>query len=144
LGEDAFGLNLYREEEEIMGNDVKRILVIDDDHDLVESTSALLRAQGFEVSGAYAAEEGKKAIQDFRPHLIVLDIMMETDSAGFDLAYALRKNIPIVIVSSFQEHLAEKMDAFQHVLGRDWPAASLLEKPVDPSKLTSIINQLLA
>ncbi|HQL58062.1 MAG TPA: response regulator, partial [Myxococcota bacterium] len=72
-----------------MGNDVKRILVIDDDHDLVESTSALLRAQGFEVSGAYAAEEGKKAIQDFRPHLIVLDIMMETDSAGFDLAYAL-------------------------------------------------------
>ena len=132
-----------------MGNDVKRILVIDDENELVESTTALLRAQGFEVSGAYAAEEGKKAIQDFRPHLIVLDIMMETDSAGFDLAYALRqhpatKNLPIVIVSSFQEHLAEKMDAFQHVLGRDWPAASLLEKPVDPSKLTSIINQLLA
>lgn len=131
------------------GKNLKRILVIDDDCDLVESTSALLRAQGFEVSGAYDGKAGSQAIKDFRPDLIVLDIMMETDAAGFDLAYTLKQNpatqnIPIVIVSSFQEHLTEKLDSFQHILGREWPASSLLEKPVEPAKLTTVINQLLA
>lgn len=126
----------------------KRILVIDDDADLVESTSALLKAQGYDVSGALGAAEGRKAIRDWRPDLVVLDIMMETDAAGFDLAYALKEDpatrrLPIVILSSFQDHLADKGPAFEHVLGREWPAAELLEKPVDPSRLKAIVEQLL-
>lgn len=127
----------------------KRILVIDDDADLVTSTSALLAAHGYTVSGAMGAAEGRKAIRDLRPDLVVLDIMMETDAAGFDLAYALKadpttRNLPIVILSSFQDHLADKGPAFEHVMGRDWPAAELLEKPADPAKLTAVVARLLA
>jgi len=127
----------------------KRILVIDDDADLVTSTSALLAAHGYTVSGAMGAAEGRKAIRDLRPDLVVLDIMMETDAAGFDLAYALKadpatRNLPIVILSSFQDHLADKGPAFEHVMGRDWPAAELLEKPADPAKLTAVVSRLLA
>ncbi|HOI11971.1 MAG TPA: response regulator, partial [Myxococcota bacterium] len=125
----------------------KRILVIDDDADLVTSTSALLAAHGYTVSGAMGAAEGRKAIRDLRPDLVVLDIMMETDAAGFDLAYALKadpatRNLPIVILSSFQDHLADKGPAFEHVMGRDWPAAELLEKPADPAKLTAVVSRL--
>jgi DNA-binding response OmpR family regulator len=128
---------------------VKRILVIDDDADMVASTSAVLAARGFAVSGAADATAGRKAIRDHRPDLVILDIMMETDAAGFDLAYALKedpttRSLPIVILSSFQEHLAEKGDAFQHVLGRDWPAAELLEKPVNPERLAAVVERLLA
>lgn len=127
----------------------KRILVIDDDADLVTSTSALLAAHGYTVSGATGAAEGRKAIRDLRPDLVVLDIMMETDAAGFDLAYALKsdpatRNLPIVILSSFQDHLADKGPAFEHVMGRDWPAAELLEKPADPAKLAAVVARLLA
>ncbi len=127
----------------------KKILVIDDDADLVESTSALLAAQGYEVSSALGAAEGRQAIRKQRPDLIVLDIMMETDTAGFDLAYALKEDpatrtLPIVILSSFQEHLAEKGAAFEHVMGRDWPAAELLEKPIDPTRLAAVVERLLA
>ena len=127
----------------------KRILVIDDDADMVASTSAVLAARGYDVSGATDATEGLKAIRSLRPDLVVLDIMMETDAAGFDLAYALKEDpatraLPIVILSSFQEHLAEKGSAFEHVLGRDWPAAELLEKPVDPTILSQVVARLLA
>lgn len=127
----------------------KRILVIDDDADLVESTSALLKAQGYDVAGALGAAEGRKAIRDWRPDLVVLDIMMETDAAGFDLAYALKEDpatrpLPIVILSSFQDHLGDKGPAFEHVLGREWPAAELLEKPVDPNRLKAVVDRLLA
>ncbi len=127
----------------------KRILVIDDDEDLVLSTTALLRARGWEAEGARNSTDGLKMIQEWRPDLLVLDIMMDNDTEGFQLAYKLKedpelRNLPVIIVSSFQEHLADKMDKFQFVLGNDWPAEALLEKPVKPEKLAETVAGLLA
>lgn len=127
----------------------KRILVIDDDEDLVRSTTALLRSRGWETEGARNGTEGLAKVREFRPDLLVLDIMMDHDTEGFQLAYSLKedpelKGMPVIIVSSFQEHLAEKMDKFQFVLGNDWPAEALLEKPVKPEKLAETIARLLS
>jgi len=128
--------------------ETKRILVIDDDEDLVQSTTALLRARGFEVEGACNGTEGWARIQARRPDLLVLDIMMDHDTEGFQLAYKLKadasfKSMPVVIMSSFQEHLGDKMDQFQHILGNDWPAEALLEKPVKPDVLVETIGRVL-
>jgi CheY-like chemotaxis protein len=127
----------------------KRILVIDDDEDLVLSTTALLRARGWEAEGARNSVDGLAKIRDWQPDLLVLDIMMDNDTEGFQLAYKLKEDptlrgLPVIIVSSFQEHLADKMDKFQFVLGNEWPAEAMLEKPVKPEKLAETVASLLA
>mgnify|MGYP000909602466 CR=1 FL=1 len=136
-------------DEEAKMAEAKRILVIDDDEDLVQSTTALLRARGFDADGARNGTEGLAKIRARRPDLLVLDIMMDHDTEGFQLAYKLKadaelKGLPVIIVSSFQEHLAQKMDSFQFVLGNDWPAEALLEKPVKPDLLAETIGKVLA
>ena len=54
----------------------KRILIVDDDPDLVEAVSMLLEAEGMEPLAAYGGEEGLEAARTQNPDLIVLDIMM--------------------------------------------------------------------
>ncbi len=130
-------------------SDRKYILVIDDDEDLVRSTRALLEGRGYETDGAGNGTEGLAKIRERRPDLLILDIMMDYDAEGFTLANQLAqgaetRKMPIVIVSSFQEHLQEKWSAFQNVLGEPWPASALLEKPASPDKLAKTVEALLA
>lgn len=130
-------------------SETKKILVIDDDADLVQSVAAYLGSRGYAVRTASNGTEGMERLQAERPDLIVLDIMMDYDAEGFNLAYRLHEDpetraIPIVIVSGFGEHLADKFSSFDFVLGRDWPAAELLEKPVDLGRLAGVIARLLA
>jgi CheY-like chemotaxis protein len=127
----------------------KDILVIDDDRDLVETLRIVLESKSYEVRTAYNGKEGFGRIEEKQPDLIILDVMMATDTEGFDLAYKLRNNpefrdIPIIMVTSFPKAMAEKgPDRFQHILGEDWPVSFFIEKPVDPEKLLTTIEDIL-
>jgi DNA-binding response OmpR family regulator len=70
----------------------KKILLVDDDPDFVSAISTILKAKGFEVKVAYSANEGYEFAQSFLPDLIILDVNMETENAGFDLNKKLRTN----------------------------------------------------
>jgi two-component system, OmpR family, response regulator len=65
-----------------------RILVVDDEPNIVDVISMALRFQGFEVAAAATGAEAIAAVEDFRPHLLVLDIMLP-DMEGFDVAERL-------------------------------------------------------
>jgi len=126
----------------------KNILMIDDDRDFVLSTKTFLEGRGYKVETAHNGTEGWEKIKSGKADLIVLDIMMDTDNEGFNLAYKMKedektKKIPIIIVSGFSQHLKEKMDQFEFVMGRDWPAAAQMEKPVDLKDLASTIGRIL-
>ena len=127
----------------------KDILVIDDDRDLVETLRIVLESKEYEVRAAYDGKEGFSRIEEKLPDLIILDVMMATDTEGFDLAYKLQnnpefQNIPIIMVTSFPKVMAEKgPDRFQHILGEDWPVSIFMEKPVDPEKLLTTIDDIL-
>ena len=126
----------------------RNILVIDDDGDFTMSTKTFLEGRGYAVSTASNGKEAWEKIQAGKPDLIVLDIMMDYDAEGFNLAYKLRQDeswrkLPIIIVSGFSQHLSEKMDQFQFVLGQDWPADSYLEKPVNLKELAETIDRIL-
>ena len=126
----------------------KSILVIDDDRDFAMSTKTFLEGRGYTVNTAVNGTEAWEKIQAGKPDLVVLDIMMDYDAEGFNLAYKLRqdevwRNLPIVIVSGFSQYLTEKMDQFQFVLGQDWPADSYLEKPVNLNELAKTIDRFL-
>jgi len=125
------------------------ILIIDDDRDLVESIRIVLESRKYGVRAAYNGKEGFQKIQEKTPDLIVLDVMMATDTEGFSLAYKLRNNptyreIPIIMVTGFTRRMAEEgPEKFQHIMGENWPVTQFLEKPIDPEELLAIIEDVL-
>jgi twitching motility two-component system response regulator PilH len=90
--------------------DTRRILIVDDDPDFVASTTVLLEACGYAVSSAPNGRDGLAKARADHPDLIVLDVMMEHDSSGYELTQAVKfaadgedlRQIPILMVSSIE------------------------------------------
>jgi len=127
----------------------KDILIIEDDRDLVNTVQIVLQSKSYGVRTAYNGKEGYGKIEEKIPDLIILDVMMATDTEGFDLAYKLRNNpryekIPIVMVTAFPQKMVEMgPEKFQHILGESWPVSRFLEKPIDPEELLSVVEETL-
>ena len=125
------------------------ILIIDDDRDLVNSMRIILENRNYSIRSAGDGKAGLTEIEKKPPDLIILDVMMTTDTEGFDLAYKLSRNqayskIPILMVTGFPGKMAEMgPEGFQHILGEDWPVSRLMEKPIDPEELIEAVGELL-
>src|SRR5687768_9618431 len=79
-----------------------RVLVVDDEPNIVDVVSMALRFQGFAVESAGTGTEAIAAVSDFRPDLIVLDVMLP-DMEGFDVAQRLgaqRNRVPIIFLTA--------------------------------------------
>ncbi|MDX6469380.1 MAG: two-component system, OmpR family, response regulator [Gaiellaceae bacterium] len=82
--------------------DPHRILVVDDEPNIVDVVSMALRFQGFAVEGAGTGREALERVASFKPHLMVLDVMLP-DMEGFDVARRLgaeRAQLPIVFLTA--------------------------------------------
>ena len=125
------------------------ILIVEDDRDLVNSMRVIFESNKYKVRAAYNGKEGYEEIQKQKPDIIILDVMMATDTEGFDLAYQLKdkpeyRDIPIIIVTGFTQRMAELgPERWQHILGEDWPASKFMEKPIDPDELLTAVQALL-
>jgi CheY-like chemotaxis protein len=128
---------------------VTDILVIDDDKDLVASMRIILESRNYGVRVAYNGKQGYEKIEAKVPDLVILDVMMSTDTDGFDLAYKLKRHpeyrkIPIIMATSFPQKMAEEgPEKFQHILGESWPVSHFIEKPIDPEDLLIVIEKIL-
>ena len=126
------------------------ILLVDDDPDIRDSLRIILEKNGYSVRTAANGDEALAALKAKRPALMILDVMMTTETEGFDLAYELKnkpglKDLPIVLLTSFLEKVRQEgPDQFQHIMGETWPARWLFEKPVDTKKLIAKIEGILA
>jgi two-component system, OmpR family, response regulator len=79
-----------------------RVLVVDDEPNIVEVITMALRFQGFEVESAGSGREALAAVASFRPHIMVLDVMLP-DMEGFDVASRLgaqRAGVPIIFLTA--------------------------------------------
>src|SRR4051795_708099 len=79
-----------------------RVLVVDDEPNIVDVISMALRYQGFKVESASNGREALAAVADFKPHLMLLDIMLP-DMEGFDVARRLggaRAELPIIFLTA--------------------------------------------
>lgn len=99
-----------------VGRDHPRVLVVDDDKTAVELIEVILEAEGYEVVKTYNSGEGLKMAIDYKPDLMILDLIMP-EISGFQLAYKIRqhsetKNIPIIILTSMEidQETREKME----------------------------------
>lgn len=123
-----------------------RILVVDDDAELVDATRAVLESSAHVVSVAGNGEEGyRKAVAE-KPELIILDVMMTTDTEGFDIVRRLQengdtRNLPVLLVTGIKrvKHLPFSFEPDQ-----DWlPVKAVLDKPVRPDVLLSAVEKAI-
>jgi two-component system response regulator MprA len=81
----------------------KKILIVDDDVDLVHTLARVLETGGYAVARAHNARDGLRRLLEEKPDLLLLDVMMETDTAGFEMVYQIRSRRTGSRYRSFQE-----------------------------------------
>lgn len=119
-----------------------KILIVDDDPDIVEASTLFLQKEGHEVASAYNRAEGMKALEAFEPDLLILDVMMEQPDDGFAMAQEIRRagrKLPILMLTSVAS-------ASGLAFGRDAemvPVDEFQPKPVEPAELLRKVAALL-
>jgi DNA-binding response OmpR family regulator len=130
------------------GYGMAKILVIDDDCDLVAAISTVLEAKGYDVSSASNKEEGMAKIREIKPDLAILDVMMTTWQDGFEMAREIKgdddlKNIPILMLTGVGDKTG--MDFKSEAGDDEWlPVDVFLDKPVKSDVLLAEIERLLS
>ncbi|EKD22247.1 MAG: response regulator receiver protein [uncultured bacterium] len=124
----------------------KKILVIDDDPDLVEATSMILKSRHYDVIAAYGGVEGLEKARAENPDLIVLDVMMP-DKDGYTVCKELKadpalNSIPVLLLTAVVSHISTTR--YSHQMGMETEADDYMDKPVDPAELAKRIEVLLS
>ncbi len=120
-----------------------RILIVDDDKDIVEACRLFLEREGHTVAAAYSRGGGMRAVSDWPPDLLILDVMMDEPDDGIRMAQELRRSgwqTPIVMLTSIGKVTGLGYSADPDVL----PVDAFLEKPVRPAVLLETVAALLA
>ena len=119
-----------------------KIMIVDDDPDVVEGCRLVLEREGHEVSSAGSRAEGMRILESFVPDLLILDVVMEQPDDGFAMAQQLRKqnfSAPILMLSSINKVTGMKYDRSEPMT----PVDAFEEKPISPSRLIEQVNLLL-
>ncbi|MGD2125610.1 MAG: response regulator [Desulfobacteraceae bacterium] len=124
----------------------KRILIIDDDPDFASAIQKILTKASYDVDSAGSVQEGVKAIEENRPDLILLDVMMENYDDGFNMCYDLKhddryKHIPIIIITAVTEVTGLKFDP--ETDGEYLEAEGYLQKPISAEALLEKVASLV-
>lgn len=128
-----------------------KILVIDDDPDIILAARLCLEGVGHEVIDAKNGAEGLEKIKSDRPDLIILDVMMDTHTEGFQLAIKLRnpdpaselaeyKDIPILMLTAIHSTTPLQFEPDIDYL----PVELFVDKPIDPDDLVSKVEWVLS
>ena len=123
-----------------------RILLIDDDPDYVSATKAILETGPYDIEEAYGGEEGLAKVDNVRPDLIILDVMMP-DIDGYKVCQMLKENsrwksIPVLLLTAVVKNL--RSTRYTHEMGMLTDADDFLDKPVDPSVLLKFVENILS
>lgn len=119
-----------------------RILIVDDDPDIVEASQLFLEKEGHQVATASSRAAGMKQVEAFQPDLLLLDVMMEQPDDGFVMAQDLRRqgfHKPILMLTSVAT-------ASGLAFGKDdemVPVDEFVPKPVEPGVLVAKVAELL-
>ena len=120
--------------------DKKKILIVDDEPDLVEMLSVRLEANDYQVIKAYDGQDGLDKAQKEKPDLIVLDLMLPKLD-GYNVCRLLKfdekyKQIPIMLFSARTQETDME-------LGKEVGADAYIVKPFEASIVLAKVNELL-
>ena len=124
----------------------QRVLIVDDDADVLLQYRLQLEGAGFEVIEADSAQKAEHLLRGEAVDLAIVDLMMEEMDAGFTLCYAIKKKdptIPIIIVTGVARETGMEFDTATHE-ERSWiKADAMLAKPIRGEQLMREIQRLL-
>lgn len=129
---------------------MEKIYIIDDDQDIVESITMVLKANDYEVAAQHNDEDVIENVSKFGPDLIILDVIFPEDhSAGFKIARALKSDdklvkIPIIMLSAVNEKGIFMGRFGDQDIDQSWlPVNKFLDKPVQPKELLHLVKSVL-
>lgn len=128
----------------------QKILLIDDDDDIVQAMRLPLEAAGYKVARAASGDEGLKKVKEIKPDLIILDVMMDTTTAGFQVSLALRnpeptseyaafRHVPILMITAIHTTTPLRFGPDKDFL----PVDAFIEKPIEPKALLKLVREHL-
>ena len=117
-----------------------RVLIADDDTDIVETLKFMLEAEGFEVLTAYDGEEALKTARTAFPDIILLDVMMPKIN-GYKVSRLLKfdkkfQDIPILMITA-------RSQIEDQLIGEETGADEYITKPFEISNVIDLINKYL-
>ena len=124
---------------------MSKILIVDDDPDLVEAVTMILESKDYDVIAAYGGIEGLEKAKTEEPDLIVLDVMMP-DKDGYAVCKELKgdpkyREIPILLLTAVVSKISTTR--YTQQMGLETEADDYIDKPVEPAELVKRIEVLL-
>ncbi len=115
----------------------QKILIVDDDENIAELMSLYLTKECFDTCMVYDGEEALKRFDEYRPNLILLDLMLPGID-GYEVCRQVRKtsNVPIIMLSA-------KGETFDKVLGLELGADDYIIKPFDSKEMVARVRAVL-
>ena len=124
----------------------QRILVVDDDPDIVEQLTLLLKKDGYTVQSAAGRAEAEQTLMAFHPDIAILDLMMEEYDSGFVLCHEIKRLYPgmsVILLIAVKAAIGMSF-VVNSDDARSWVKADrLLDKPVRPEQLRNEVKRLL-
>lgn len=125
---------------------MKKILDVDDDIDVLEARKIILEHSNYDVIQATSITVAGEILENEKIDLIILDVMMEKDSDGFNFAQYVKmnekfKHIPIILATAVNQISKFKFNLEED--GNFLPVEKFMEKPIDPDDLIATIKGLL-
>ena len=124
-----------------------KILIIDDDVDLSASTKLFLETHNYEVAAAVNTKTGLQILKSFKPDLIILDIIMDSNLEGFNFLNDLKsddslKNIPVIMNTSMAQSIGVNMrSAIEEA--DNFPKTRFVEKSGEWDELLKAVKEFL-
>ncbi|MBE0426549.1 MAG: response regulator [Nitrospirae bacterium] len=124
-----------------------KILVVDDDPDILEAISIILEANGYEVVTARDGLDGLAKLKEEKPDLMILDLLMPRMD-GFEVCKELKDprrakyaHIPIIILSSVREKASQRR--YELETGLQLDVDDYIEKPIEHNILLERVKKIL-
>ena len=125
----------------------KKILIVDDDPDITYAMQMILEGHGYQVGSAVNSATARSKMEQEKPDLIILDVMMDTLHEGFDFDRELKhnpeyKDIPVLMLTAVKERFG--LDFKSEAGDQEWlPVEEFLDKPLKPTVLLEKVEKLL-
>ena len=124
-----------------------KILVVDDDPDILDAVIMILESRGYEVSTARDGVEGLANLKEVKPDLMILDLLMPKMD-GFAVCKELQdprwskyRNIPILMLTSVREDASRRR--YELETGLELNVDDYIEKPFSPDMLLERVGKLI-
>ena len=117
-----------------------RVLIVDDERDIVLTLSALLADEGYQVRGVYKGLDALDAMRDFDPHIVLIDLALP-DMSGWEVARRIRASYgderhKLISITGRYKQSSDRM------LGQIAGFNYFMDKPCDPQALVTLLGRI--